>query len=906
MAEGVTSPDLRDLSPLDELAQILAKEHKVLNERAARNGCGSGTPPRLTPSPPPTDATGHDTGTVGTVDRSLTLPRVSSGDAGGEEDGVDATHDNVVGLYDAMRTEMSEERRDAFDDMLTTLNTVFIDGRKEVEGDNIKNNIAAMCSFFEGEKQRVTDWQRREAKINEKETTKRAQRLEGAEDAMLLRQARVSKPILAEKPCVPRRAPSVSVVDPMNDPASGASRVQNGRRRGRERVASLSDTGPLTRQKLTYMERAGLITSKTEELFTELLAAHAGGSGDCRDMLLQRFLPAAPEPAAKATNPRAMAALGLWKRPLKSATPRPDAPAGATACAVACPKCGHTSAAGTSTPQPPPLPAPAAAPRRAGDAPPDFTRGANKRKRRLGGDLELVNEEEQLHMDSFKEFLKSFATLDRGMWQSVRTIAVDESIAVEDCGSMLVELVIKDADSSWRKLYNKLGTYKRIEQDFKEVMMRYDGLRAENRRLEESNIIHQAFLSGDMARGMADEIMHLKEEGARLTQQVEDIGVQNASLLEERADRYSQVQVLEKQLADGQNLLKKLNMLAADTKECLAALITPEYAERVVPTMSEVDLLRRDILPDSGAPTSRRCPSCLMPNSLSPHCPVTGYPHTGYTLVNGLRDISDANIPLLELTTPLWSVVGAIAAQMATVQLLRRQSLLAEQGNFDDDISYGVSKRFVSIILQTLVLLLRTVKTQYERKDPSPAGFLMPSDNPLTFYDAYDDATCVQPFPQQYHSFRALLKTLCVYTGVNATNSSGGIKEVVLHLQEQRVVFIAVRAIARMSLLARQRAARIAVTATPPQRKPVAKGGKAGGHRGVVGGGVGSPLRSPLAAPSPVTLPKSPLIRPGQVTQQGKSPVPKHSTSGRQRRSSMGHVGRSQGVTKSTFNLGQT
>ena len=225
--------------------------------------------------------------------------------------------------------------------------------------------------------------------------------------------------------------------------------------------------------------------------------------------------------------------------------------------------------------------------------------------------------------EGFEIFFKSFAQLDSMVWSEIREVARDESIPPEECGQRLVDLVIRDKDSPWRIFYQQIHNAKTICSELQEILKKLEDTREEANSLRETNILNQAFLTGDMAQSLMDEIAVLQNEEIKQRLLLSDTISALEKASQERDEYTSESRRICQHLAEAQSLLKKLQMVAAD---CFKSL--PEgHGVNASQVMERIDKVHLSLVPDSGAPSGKRCSSCLQVCTLSPFCSATGRPH---------------------------------------------------------------------------------------------------------------------------------------------------------------------------------------------------------------------------------------------------------------------------------------
>eukprot|EP01060_Flectonema_neradi_P023284 TRINITY_DN3149_c0_g4_i1.p1 TRINITY_DN3149_c0_g4~~TRINITY_DN3149_c0_g4_i1.p1 ORF type:complete len:727 (+),score=120.61 TRINITY_DN3149_c0_g4_i1:82-2262(+) len=246
------------------------------------------------------------------------------------------------------------------------------------------------------------------------------------------------------------------------------------------------------------------------------------------------------------------------------------------------------------------------------------------KKKGLRGLLELRPQRmSESDPDGFETFFKSFAQLDSIIWSEIREVARDETIPPEGCGQRLVDIVIRDKDSPWRVFYQQIHNAKTMCSEFKETVTKLEETTKEVNSLRETNILNQAFLTGDMAQSLMDEITDLRNEEIKQRLLLSDAVSALEKSSQERDEYVAESRRICQHLAEAQSLLKRLQLISAD----VYSTIPEENNVEAALLMERIDRVHLSLEPDSGAPSGKRCPSCLQVCSLTPFCPATGRVH---------------------------------------------------------------------------------------------------------------------------------------------------------------------------------------------------------------------------------------------------------------------------------------
>ena len=223
----------------------------------------------------------------------------------------------------------------------------------------------------------------------------------------------------------------------------------------------------------------------------------------------------------------------------------------------------------------------------------------------------------------FEQFLNTFAQMEACVWETIRLVACDTSLAPQDCTSKMVEIVLAAEDSPWWGLYRQLQFFKQIGSDYDIIQKQLQERTQECAQLREENILNTAFLSGDMAEGLVDEIQELRSGADASKRDFEEITAAVKVVTEECERKEEEAAAVFKKVKEAMETLKALHAQAAEAG-CL-------FPKDVCMASSEVaargDRQLLSLQPDCGAPSSKRCPACLAVCTVSPFCPVTGGKH---------------------------------------------------------------------------------------------------------------------------------------------------------------------------------------------------------------------------------------------------------------------------------------
>ncbi|KAJ9435228.1 hypothetical protein DIPPA_06368, partial [Diplonema papillatum] len=221
-------------------------------------------------------------------------------------------------------------------------------------------------------------------------------------------------------------------------------------------------------------------------------------------------------------------------------------------------------------------------------SPTDDTAGRSSRKRIVKKKpRDTASYQDPAH---YEAFIKSFLLLDAAVWEEIREVASDTSIPTSQCGMHLVDVVLRDIASPWKEFYEQANNYKTLTTELAETNKKLDELSAEASSLRETNILNQAFLAGDLAEQMAEEITSLKEVERQQNVALKELDLRFQRAGEEYASLLDEAKLLSRHLSRGQALLKELHILGSSIGSMIPELYG-EDAARLMMLMDKVSFL---------------------------------------------------------------------------------------------------------------------------------------------------------------------------------------------------------------------------------------------------------------------------------------------------------------------------